>query len=191
MNNTDTESRTTSGQRALMAAALQGCADVDADTALHLADVCAVLLDGGWTDPLRAVLAHLLDHASAARICAALTEGDPVPSIQLVNGQRTHRQVIEPADLPAWATFGSWSEPGGTGRRLFGRELLDLRTIAGPASPHFRVLALAAEQGRPTVAVQVSDSGTPVLLGRADARHVLLAIVRAIKVTWRHRSGQR
>jgi hypothetical protein len=182
------ETRTTSAQRALIAACLQSRARVEHDASLYLADACAVLLDGGWPDGARAVLAHLLDRDAVDQMWMALADGTPASALRPTNGDSpTYLQVIESTDLPAWATYGMWSEPDGGGRRLFGREVLDLRTTTGWTSPHLRVLVLAAEQGRPSVAVEVSDTGTPVLLERDNARHLLIAIAKALKISRQHR----
>jgi hypothetical protein len=186
-SNPHIEGRTTSRQRALIAAALQTHAAVESSASLYLADACAVLLDRGSSDDARAVLAHLLDRQAVEQTWTALF-GAAAPAIRSANGDSpTYLQVIEASELPDWATYGLWSEPGGTGRRLFGRELLNLRTAAGATSPHFRVLALAVERARPTVAIEVSESGTPVILDRDNARHVLTAFAEAVKITVRHR----
>jgi hypothetical protein len=188
-----TDRRITSGQRAMIAASLQSRAQIEPDAALYLADACAILLDGGWPDAARAVLAHLLDRDSVEQTWTALANDSQMPTLRAVNGDPpTHLRAVELSELPDWATYGLWSEPGGTGRRLFGREVLDLRAVSGRASPHFRVIALAAEQGRPSVCVEASEVGTPVVLDRDDARHVLVAMAEAVKITRQHRRwGQR
>jgi hypothetical protein len=175
--------RVTSGQREMVAAWLRTEAmDFDLAEAWTLADACAVLVDAGWLHAVRVLLRHYLNERTAGRAWSVLVGGMPPADELMLRRGRRRGIVILPPDLPTWATYGLWSGPAGEGPALYGRELLDLRASAGEDRPHVRVLVFGTDEEPPSVAVEVSEAGTPVMIEPAEARQFSLALTNAAQL---------
>ena len=168
--------RVTSGQRAVVTAWLLTESAMDLSSAMVWADACAVLVDEGWATASRALLGNVLDEVTARRAWSVLVGGMP-----------RGREDVAPRRLPEWAAYGSWSGPGRSGAALFGRDMFDLRSVAGVDRPHVQVLVFGTESAPPVVLVEVSDAGFPTEIEPAEARQFAAALSEAadlVDVAW-------
>ncbi len=172
----------TSGRRALVAAYVRGASHLPVLYSVAWADACAALVESGWSNASRALLAWMLDPADVDQAARALLGGIPPTPDQL--GRRLTRGLSDlrsPAGVPSWATVGVQL----VDEVVCAHPTLDLDEAEATSARQWPPVTVAAYQSGTDpvcVLVEVGAGGPPTRFVPSQARRLSAALLDAAAI---------
>lgn len=170
----------TSGRRALVASYVRGATRLPVLYSVAWADACAALVESGWSNASRSLLAWVLDPAAVDQAARVLSGGIP-PAPSQLGRRRAPSSWRGPADVPSWATVGVQL----VDEVVYAHPTLDLDEAEATSArqwPPVTVAAYKSGSDPVCVLVEVGAGGPPTRFLPTQARRLATALVDAATI---------
>lgn len=170
----------TSGRRALVAAYVRGATRLPVLYSVAWADACAALVESGWSNASRSLLAWMLDPAAVDQAARVLSGGIP-PTPSQLSRRGAPSSSRGPVDVPLWATVGVQL----VDEVVYAHPTLDLDEVEATSARRWPPVTVAAYQSGPDpvcVLVEVGAGGPPTRLVPSQARRLSTSLLDAAAI---------
>jgi hypothetical protein len=165
----------TSGRRALVATYVRSSTRLPALYSMAWADACGALVESGWSNASRSLLAWVLDPAAVDQAARVLSGGIPPTQRRAPSPRRG------PVDVPSWATVGVQL----VDETVYAHPTLDLDEAEAASTRQWPPVTVAAYQSGSDpvcVLVEVGAAGPPTRLVPSQARQLSTALLDAAAI---------
>lgn len=170
----------TSGRRALVAGYVRSSTRLPALYSMAWADACAALVESGWSNASRSLLAWVLDPAAVDQAARVLSGGIP-PTPSQLDRRRVPSPWRGPVDVPPWATVGVQL----IDEIVYAHPTLDLDEAEATSARQWPPVTVAAYQSGTDpvcVLVEVGAGGPPTRFVPSQARRLSTALLDAATI---------